>query len=927
MATCPACSHEVPTGSRFCPLCATVLASDSSAAPTPLRAAAATPTDVATPAAPLSESTPRTSASDATPAAPLSESTPTSSAGEPRFVPGAILAGRYRIVGLLGRGGMGEVYRADDLKLGQSVALKLLPQALEHDPERRRRLMDEVRVALKVTHPNVCRVYDIGEFEAIHYLSMEYVDGEDLSVLLRRIGRLPEDKAIQIARQLCAGLSAAHEQGILHRDLKPANVMIDGRGDVRITDFGLAGLADGFSGVEIQAGTPAFMAPEQLAGKEVTARSDIYSLGLVLYELFTGQRAFSGRSMEELSAMQSSGPEKPTSHVALLDPAVERVILRCLAKDPAERPASVLKVAVALPGADPLAAALAAGETPSPEMVAEAGDDSGLAPRIAVPIMVLSLLGLLTSAWLIGEHQLLGRVPMDLPPQVLAHRGQEIAAALGYADPPADRAWGFEQDPALVRYLAGDPSPDRWAALSSDQPSAIRFWYRQSPRPMLPTNVDSRVTFSDPPPRTAGMVNIFLESTGRLRSLQAVPPRYDDSPLSDPIEPEWRIAFEAAGLDLSDFTPARPHRLPEAYCDRRTAWSGSIANPLAGSRPPLDIRVEACAYRGKPVHFFVSYPWGRVSSPQEPEASPMERVQSAARGFFALVFLLGATLLARRNLKLGRGDRRGAWRLGVWVVATSMGIWLFQASHTADLNQELELFGTSLGDALFDGGLFWVLYIALEPFVRRSWPDSLVSWNRLLAGRFRDPLVGRHLLYGAALGIGLGLLRQLGRIAPTLFGEAGEAPRGTDLDTVLGTRWVLGELFDALKGVATNPLVFLFLLVLFRFVLRNVWIALSGFVAVMVFLNLPDSEYLAIWIATSAVTWSAIGLFLMRFGLVAIVSTFFFRAELLVGQPLTLDFSTWYAGSSLLALGAGVALILFAFRTSLGDRPLVAETE
>src|SRR5262249_32416734 len=140
-----------------------------------------------------------------------------------RFLPGTVLAGRYRILGLLGRGGMGEVYRADDLKLGQAVALKFLPANVEKDGDRLQRFLNEVKIARQISHPNVCRVYDVGEVDGHHFLSMEYVDGEDLSSLLRRIGRLPQDKAVQIARELCLGLAAAHEQGILHRDLKPAN--------------------------------------------------------------------------------------------------------------------------------------------------------------------------------------------------------------------------------------------------------------------------------------------------------------------------------------------------------------------------------------------------------------------------------------------------------------------------------------------------------------------------------------------------------------------------------------------------------------------------------------------------------------------------------------------------------------------------------
>jgi serine/threonine protein kinase len=171
---------------------------------------------------------------------------------------------RYRMLGLIGRGGMGEVYRADDLELGQPVALKFLPSDVERDPDRFERFLTEVRRSLRVTHPNVCRVFDIGQIGRRNFLSMEYVDGEDLASLLRRIGRLPEDKAIEIARQLCAGLSAAHDEGVLHRDLKPANIMIDGRGRAKIADFGLASATNGIAGYEARVGTPQYMAPEQV---------------------------------------------------------------------------------------------------------------------------------------------------------------------------------------------------------------------------------------------------------------------------------------------------------------------------------------------------------------------------------------------------------------------------------------------------------------------------------------------------------------------------------------------------------------------------------------------------------------------------------------------------------------------------------------
>ena len=238
---------------------------------------------------------------------------------EGRFPPGTLLAQRYRVVSLLGRGGMGEVYRANDLLLGQTVALKFLPVQWTSDEPTLARFRNEVRIARQISHPNVCRVYDIGEAEGSTYLSMEYVDGEDLASLLRRIGRLPQDKALEIARQLCAGLAAAHDKGVVHRDLKPGNIMLDGQGQLRITDFGLAGVAGEVK--DIRSGTPGYMAPEQQSGQEVTARSDIYALGVVLHEVFTGKR-----------------PSADSSHPDLA-PEVDRVIRRCLAEDPAKRPA------------------------------------------------------------------------------------------------------------------------------------------------------------------------------------------------------------------------------------------------------------------------------------------------------------------------------------------------------------------------------------------------------------------------------------------------------------------------------------------------------------------------------------------------------------------------------------------------------------
>jgi serine/threonine-protein kinase len=244
-----ACGADVPIAGRFCSNCGAVIGSDD-ATLTALDAGAATPRrdgaepphhtntdDIAT----LEFASAKSPSSGGSARAVSSSSRPPSSAAfslsEGRFLPGRLLASRYRIIALLGKGGMGEVYRADDLTLGQAVALKFLSEDASRDEGLLERFRNEVRIARRVSHPNVCRVYDVGEVDGHTFFTMEYVDGEDLASLLRRIGRLPQDKALDIARQLCAGIAAAHAKGVLHRDLKPGNVMLTKSG-TKLLDFG-----------------------------------------------------------------------------------------------------------------------------------------------------------------------------------------------------------------------------------------------------------------------------------------------------------------------------------------------------------------------------------------------------------------------------------------------------------------------------------------------------------------------------------------------------------------------------------------------------------------------------------------------------------------------------------------------------------------
>jgi len=522
---------------------------------------------------------------------PVSGSNPKSKTGdESRFLPGALLAARYRIVALLGRGGMGEVYRADDLTLSQQVALKFLPEAVAGNPDALARFRNEVRVARQVSHPNVCRMYDVGEVEGHVFLSMEYVDGEDLGSLLRRIGRLPADKALEIARRLCAELAAAHEKGVLHRDLKPANVMLDGRGQVLLTDFGLAGLAGRIEGAEVRNGTPAYMAPEQLAGDEVTVKSDIYSLGLVLYETFTGKRPFESDTLAGLMrARKESTPVNPTTLVRDMDPAVERVILRCLESSPAYRPPSALAVAAALPGGDPLAAALAAGETPSPQMVAAAGEGTALAARVAVPLFIAVIVGLLAGAWLGNRSSALEKIRPEYSPDVLSQKARDLVQRLGYPGDPADDASGFSWDNDFLNYVRTHDKPfPGWDAVLRQRPPLLRFWYRQSNYPLsadmfhndllTPGMVES----DDPPPVLSGMIQVDLDAQGRLVYFEAVPPQLRESAKAGAAAVDWGPLFAAAALDPAKFQATGA----SLDISRGVRYAQGVDGSLAGNVPP-----------------------------------------------------------------------------------------------------------------------------------------------------------------------------------------------------------------------------------------------------------------------------------------------------------------------------------------------------
>jgi predicted Ser/Thr protein kinase len=813
--------------------------------------------------------------------------TPSSSSDEGRFPSGTLLGERYRVIGLVGRGGMGEVYRAHDLKLEQQVALKFLPPATARDSRLRERFRGEVRIARQVSHRNVCRVYDLGEIDGATYISMEYVDGEDLGSLLRRIGRLPGDKAIEFARRLCAGLAAAHEKGVLHRDLKPANIMIDGRGQVIIMDFGLAAVVDAVHGADIRSGTPDYMAPEQKDGREVTVRSDIYSLGLVLAEMFTGQKA----SRDSASKLSTT--------VKDLDPAVERVIQRCLDVSPSKRPQTALDVARALPGGDPLAEALAAGDTPSPEMVAASDDTGVLSVRAAVVCLAIVVAGLAALVFWGSRYSVINMTPMPYSPDVLRQKSHELAARLGYTDGPLDEFYTFDVDQDYQNWAERMLKPaDRRAQMARQEPSPLFFLDYQSPRYMVPLSVEGVVSLDDPT-RGPGSIDMTLNPQGRLVFLRAMP-KPEMEAASAPFD--WNKLFDAAGLDASRWTAAEPQEIPPVAFDERKAWTGTYPG-----QAQMPLRIQAAAWKGRPVYFEIFGPW-RVGGIA---AQPLNRTWVTSVSVVVMV-LAPALLFALLNLRSGRGDRVGAWRLACFqFICALLGGLTF--IHHVPTTEEVGRLLAALGPALFFAGGAWTLYIALEPYVRRHWPQALIGWTRAISGKLRDPMVAGHILAGLAAGICVGVILDAQDMVESdvIVG----AP-------VLGTFQMIGAWLVDLVAPPSAALSFAFFFLLLRLIFRRTWIAL----VVISVLSLSFSILLfgarGVSLLVQLLTVGIVLAVSVRFGVLALAAASV-AVVIRIRYPVTSQFSAWYAplGWMTVALVLGVAL--WCFRNALGGRKVL----
>jgi serine/threonine-protein kinase len=907
MVLCPHCKAEQVDTSKFCSECGAVIAPGQTATVTHgLRGRFADGDD---------------------------SSAPSDSSHHGRFLPGTKVAGRYRIVSLVGKGGMGEVYRADDLKLGHTVALKFLPSDFAQDPRRVEYFHAEVRLTRQISHPNVCRVYDIGEMDGLHFLTMEYVDGEDLKSLLRRIGRLPKQKGVEISQQLCAGLAAAHEIGVLHRDLKPANIMLDGKGHVRITDFGLATMASDQPHAEI-AGTPAYMAPEQLREGKTTVQSDLYSLGLVLYELFTGEAVHQARSIPEMMrTLDESSPSHPSRVVEDMDPVVESVILKCLAEEPAERPQSARAIAAALPGGDPLNAALATGGTPSPEMVAAAGEAGRMPFSIGAAALVSIALLLVALCFVADRIRLLNLAPMDRSSQSLTDEAKRILTRLQVDIKHKSSAHGFVAcDIELEEYEAPEPSDGRgrrFERLRTGPWSGVQFWYRQSHSPLWanhfwPETVGSSGVSANQPGWTRpGMAGVWLSPRGELRQFRRIPP-VTVSSLPDPARQElaWSEWFpkETLGFDLNDLSLASWQITPPDAFDQMQTWEGTWPN--SDER----LYVVAAAYRDQPVFFKVLHPLEK-SRLGDRASRKLESSSSQLGVLFFLILIVaiqvGGALLAWWNLCHGRGDHRGALRLSLFVFGAMMTIWILTAQHAGG-RQEILSMEIGIAKALFATASCCLSYLAVEPFVRRLRPETLFSSARVLAGRWHDPRVGRDLLAGVAVGVLSKVLAEGSVLASVvLCGESSEyvfAQPGA-FQTLAGSAGLIAEIPEAACIGIFWGLGILVLLLLVRLITRREkWAAAIVILLVSIaFTRVLPGVWYVTWFAhlfnTAALVW-LVG----RLGIFATTVSYF--AIGILASPITGDTSAFYFTNGLFLMLLIMAIACYGFYLSVNWRTL-----
>jgi hypothetical protein len=409
------------------------------------------------------------------------------------------------------------------------------------------------------------------------------------------------------------------------------------------------------------------------------------------------------------------------------------------------------------------------------------------------------------------------------------------------------------------------------------------------------------------------MIRLQLDPQGRLVVFEAMPPQVFSPTSSTPTPPafNWNPLFSAADLDPAQFQTAPPTWNSLSASDTRAAWTGK----WPGTERPL--RIEAAAFQGKPVFFRLIGDWTQPSRMQPPPESAGQKATQIAMLVIVLTMLVGAVLLARRNYRQGRGDREGALRLAKIVFGVLIALCALRAHLVPGLGT-VGLLILAVSTALFLSGLVFVGYLALEPYVRRYWPQAIISWSRLLTGRVRDPLVGRDILFGVLLGVIWILVFKAARL---VLMKMGASPDLFSTDYLVSARQGFGAWLSQFPVAILGTLEFFFMFLGLKVILKRDWLATVVFVAIFTAAKSAGSHHVAVDAATAIVVYLILALIVYRFGLVPLACATF-TVNLLANVPFTADLSAWYFGSTLFALLSVVALAVWGFYHSLGDEPL-----
>lgn len=411
------------------------------------------------------------------------------------------------------------------------------------------------------------------------------------------------------------------------------------------------------------------------------------------------------------------------------------------------------------------------------------------------------------------------------------------------------------------------------------------------------------------------MNTVVLDSSGKLVGFLWVPPQIETTGAAAP-DPDWNQMLAASGLDPASLKPVEPTWLPPTGFDRRFGWRGYYPED-----PKTEMQISAASYRGKPVYFHVIGPWSQPWRMQTPQRSRSQTVRITTFIIGGFVTLILAALFARRNLRLGRGDRRGAFRISAFMFSTAALTGLLTAHHVPDLAAEWQVLIRITEAALFISSFVWLYYLALEPFVRRQWPELLISWTRLLSGHFRDPLIGRDLLVGILGGSIFAIGVHVANSLPGWYNLPGQTTIPTSPLAVSSAQDLIGYLLSTIVNGLFPAFAITFTLFLVRTLARNYWLSVLITGVVLLLTNLGGENFLLE--TPFVILGTVITMFvLLRFGILALAVSVF-AADLLTSCPISFDFSQWYAPHTVFLACVLFAGLFYGVRVASGNKPLL----